>query len=221
MRRITPKRLRCISSLHRRTLMRRSTAWAACTSEALPKTTLKRCGCTSLLPPKDILMHYTGSLAVTRKGEAFVKTRPKPFAGSAAHKQRVTLMLQSICVGCARDSYSSHSHTRQNKSLRRPSPLPPAQSCSSTNSIAHTRKHPRQIIETEQVFQQLQEQSFLRSHSLSLIRSYASPAPTPVVACVSCCDTPPYSSGFSSVGRSRCQSWTLQKMGQQTDIFVY
>jgi hypothetical protein len=39
------------------------------------------------------------------------------------------------------------------------------------------------------------------------------PAPTPVVACVSCCDTPPYSSGFSSVGRSRYQSWTLQKMG--------
>jgi hypothetical protein len=32
------------------------------------ETTLKRCGGTSLLPPKDFLMHCTKSLAATRDG---------------------------------------------------------------------------------------------------------------------------------------------------------
>ena len=70
---------------------------------ALLKTALKRCGGTSLLPPKDILQHCTVSLSVTSTVEAFAKTRPKPFAGTGAHKQRVTLTLQPLCRGCTRE----------------------------------------------------------------------------------------------------------------------
>ena len=94
--------------LQRRTLMGRSATWAACTTVALAllKTSLKRCGFTSLLPPKDILIHCSVSLPVTRKVDAFVETRRKPFAGTGAHKQRVALSLQTLCRGCARDSYS-------------------------------------------------------------------------------------------------------------------
>ena len=108
LRRMTPKLLRCIGWLQRRTLMRRRSAWASCTTMAMAllKTTLKRYGGTSLLPPKDILRHCTASLNVTSSVEAFVKTRRKPFAGTGAHKQRVILTLHPICRGCARDSYS-------------------------------------------------------------------------------------------------------------------
>ena len=102
---MTPKLLRCIGSLRRRTLIGRSAAWASCTKKAvaLLKTSLKLCGCTSLLPPKDFLQHCSMSLTVTSSVEAFVKTRPQPFAGTGAHKQRVTLVLQMLCTGCARD----------------------------------------------------------------------------------------------------------------------
>jgi len=99
LRRITPKLLRCIFSLQRRTLMRRSAALASCTSQAMAllKTTLKRCGGGSLLPPKDILKHCTALLNVTTKVEAFLKTRPKLFAGIGARKQRVTMALRPLC----------------------------------------------------------------------------------------------------------------------------
>ena len=55
LRRITPKLLRCIGSLQRRTFTGRSGSWASCTLKAwaLLKTPQKRCGGTSLLPPKD------------------------------------------------------------------------------------------------------------------------------------------------------------------------
>jgi hypothetical protein len=43
---------------------------------ALLKTTLKRCGGTSLLLPKDILKQCTASLIVTTEVEAFLKTWP-------------------------------------------------------------------------------------------------------------------------------------------------
>ena len=68
LRRMTPKLLRCIFSLQRRTLMRRSAALASCTSQAMAllKTTLKRCGGGSLLPPKDILMQIEKGRHVSR-----------------------------------------------------------------------------------------------------------------------------------------------------------
>ena len=108
LRGITPKLLRCIGLLQRRTLMWHSAAWATCTMKALAllETTLKRCGCSSLLPPKDILQHCTGSLAVTRKVEAFVKTRPKPFAGTGAQKQRVTMARESSGKGSRYGQYA-------------------------------------------------------------------------------------------------------------------
>ncbi len=45
----------------------KATAWESCTLMALVllKTALKRCGGTSLLPPKGILMHCSVSLNVT------------------------------------------------------------------------------------------------------------------------------------------------------------
>ncbi len=52
-----PQLLRCIGLLQRTTLIGGSTAWAARSLMALLKTTLKRCGCASLLPPKGILQH--------------------------------------------------------------------------------------------------------------------------------------------------------------------
>ena len=57
LRGITSKRLRFIGWLQRRALMAHSAAWATCmiVAKALLKTTLKRCGGSSLLPPKDIL----------------------------------------------------------------------------------------------------------------------------------------------------------------------
>ena len=73
---------------------------------ALLETTLKRCGCTSLLPPKGIPLHCPMSVSVTSTVNAFAKTRRKPFAGTGAHKQWVTQTLQPLCRGCARDSYS-------------------------------------------------------------------------------------------------------------------
>ena len=74
LRRITPKRLRCIGWLQRRTLMRRRTAWAVCTTNALAllMTLLRRCGCTSLLPPKEILQHCSMSVSFTSAVEAFL-----------------------------------------------------------------------------------------------------------------------------------------------------
>jgi hypothetical protein len=53
------KRLRCIGWLQRRALMAHSTAWESYTSfaKALLETALNRCGGSSLLPPKDILLH--------------------------------------------------------------------------------------------------------------------------------------------------------------------
>ena len=74
LRRMTPKLLRFIGWLQRRTWMMHSAPWATCTLKALAllKTALKRCGCASLLPPKDILMHCTMSLAVTSSVEALV-----------------------------------------------------------------------------------------------------------------------------------------------------
>jgi hypothetical protein len=61
-------------------------------ASALLKTPLKRCGCTGLLLPKDILKHCTTSLPFTRKVKlaSFVRTGTKPFIGTGAHKQRVT-----------------------------------------------------------------------------------------------------------------------------------
>jgi len=105
LRRITPKLVRCIGSLQRRTLMRRSSSWATCTSVAMAllETTLKRCGCTGWLLPKDILQHCTGSLPFTRTARAFLKTRRKPFTGTGAHKQRVNQTLQPLCRGWPRD----------------------------------------------------------------------------------------------------------------------
>ncbi len=91
---ISPKRSRFFSWLQRRAWMRHSAAWAACTTlaKALLETTLKRCGAASLLPPKDILQHCTGSLTVTSAVSVLLlQTWRKPFAGTGAPKQRVTL----------------------------------------------------------------------------------------------------------------------------------
>ena len=95
LRRITPRLLRCIGLLQRRHLIRRSSDWVTCTSmaSASPKTSLKRCGCTSLLPPKESLKHCTTSRPVTMKVKAFVRTGPKPFFGTGALKQRVTVKI--------------------------------------------------------------------------------------------------------------------------------
>ena len=69
----------------------------------LLKTSLKRCGGTSLQPPKDIRRHCTGPLNVTSVVSVLLQTWRKPFAGTGAPKQRVTLELQMLCRGCTRD----------------------------------------------------------------------------------------------------------------------
>ncbi len=74
-------------------------------AKALLETTLKRCGVTILLPPKDILRHCTWSLTVTSTVytvQVFARARRKPFAGTGAPKQRVTLELQTSCRAWAR-----------------------------------------------------------------------------------------------------------------------
>ena len=68
----------------------------------LLKTSLKRCGYTSLLPPKDILKHCTWSLSITSTVSVLLQTWRKRFAGTGAPKQRVTLKLQTSCAGWAR-----------------------------------------------------------------------------------------------------------------------
>jgi hypothetical protein len=73
-------------------------------AKALLKTTLKRCGGSSLQPPKDILEHCTGSLNVTRTVLVLAGTSPKPFAGTGSPKQRVILTLQRIWRGWALNS---------------------------------------------------------------------------------------------------------------------
>ena len=99
-----------------------------------PLTSLKRCGFTSLPLPKDILQHCSLSLAITSMGiKVFVKTLPKPFAGTSAHNQRVTLTLHLLCGGVATDSFHSHARTRENKSLRRRIRTKSSSSNSSTN----------------------------------------------------------------------------------------
>jgi hypothetical protein len=105
---IAPKRLRFIGWLQRRALMKHSAAWASCTSMAMAliKMTLKRCGCSSLLPPKDILKHCTGSLSVTSSVAVFARARRQPFAGTGAPNQRVTLELQLLFLTCVRDAPS-------------------------------------------------------------------------------------------------------------------
>ncbi len=101
LRGIASKRVRCIGWLQRRALMRHSSSWDTCTTMALAllMTKLKRGGCTGLLPPKDILGHCTWSLAVTGAVAVLLQTLRKPFAGTGAPKQRVTVTLQPIC-GC-------------------------------------------------------------------------------------------------------------------------
>jgi hypothetical protein len=96
LRRITPKRLRGIGWLQYRALIGHSASLAAITLMALGliKTTLKRCDCSSLLPPKGILEHCTGSQPVSGK---------KPFACSGAPLQGVAFMLQTLCSICARE----------------------------------------------------------------------------------------------------------------------
>ena len=47
-----------------------------------------------LAAAQDILKHCSLSLPITRT--PFVKTRPKPFDGTGAHKQQVTLALQPL-----------------------------------------------------------------------------------------------------------------------------
>jgi hypothetical protein len=60
-----------------------------------------------LAAAQDILKHRSLSLPITRT--PFVKTGPKPFDGTGAHKQRVTLTLQPLCGGFARDDPPSPS----------------------------------------------------------------------------------------------------------------
>ena len=60
---------------------------------------------------------------------AFVKTRPKPFAGTGVHKQQVALTLQTLCGCCARDSYSfTYTHTH-------------IHTCIHTHTHTHTYTH--------------------------------------------------------------------------------
>ncbi len=123
---IAPKRLRFIGWLQRRALMKHSAAWASCTSMAMAviKMTLKRCGCSSLLPPKDILKHCTGSLSVTSTVQVFARAGRKPFAGTGAPNQRVTLELQLLFLTCVRDALSPLSPP-PNKTSCPPSNLSP------------------------------------------------------------------------------------------------
>ena len=102
---MTPKLLRCIGWLQRRALMAHSAGWAKCSAMAMAllKTTLKGCGGTSLLPPKDILGDCGGLLPVTSSVKVFVRTRRQPFAGTGAPKQRVTLTLHTSCRGWVRE----------------------------------------------------------------------------------------------------------------------
>lgn len=70
-------------------------------AQALLKTTLKRCGCCSLLPPKDILRHCAMSVLVTSTDTVLLQTWRKPFTGTGAPKQLVALVLQASCTGWA------------------------------------------------------------------------------------------------------------------------
>jgi hypothetical protein len=63
------------------------------------KTTLKRCGGSSLLPPKDILQHCTGSLFITITVSVLLETMPRQFDGTGARIQRVTPVLQPSWSG--------------------------------------------------------------------------------------------------------------------------
>ena len=91
------RRKRCFGWPQHRALMALITPWA-CTSIAkvLIKTALKRCGGTSLLPHKDILQHCTLLLSVTSEVKVLLQTWRKPFAGTGAPKQRVTLELHPL-----------------------------------------------------------------------------------------------------------------------------
>ena len=77
----------------------------------------------------------------------------------------VTLTLQPLCRGCARDSYSftcthayTHIHTRARIKVCTAPPLPPAHTKLLLDKFngAHTRMHPSQIIRTEKWFQKRQ-----------------------------------------------------------------
>jgi hypothetical protein len=71
-------------------------------------TKLKRCGGTSLLAPKDTLMHCSRSLSVTSAVGVFLKTMQKPCTGTDAHMQRVTLTLQLNLKGFIHSVSNAH-----------------------------------------------------------------------------------------------------------------
>ena len=56
-----------------------------------------------MLPPKDFLVHCTGSLNVTSTVMVSSRSESQPFDGTGVPKQRVALELKASCGSCARE----------------------------------------------------------------------------------------------------------------------
>jgi hypothetical protein len=69
---------------------------------ALLMTTLKRCGCSSLLPPKGVLKHLVGSLSVTSKVSVFLQSYVASHLLAQAPMQQIALEVQKVRGGCKR-----------------------------------------------------------------------------------------------------------------------
>ena len=110
---MSPKPLRFISWLQRKDLMPHSASWAthSFVAVSLPETTLKGCGCATFLQLKDILVHLIRSLNVTRAVGVLLQTLLKPYVGTGALKQRVTMTLQTRLQELGRHLQATSSHS--------------------------------------------------------------------------------------------------------------